>query len=224
MRRHDLYKTVLCKRYTLPSGCPHEEDCWFAHGERELRNVQADPASSNVTRRNAQPESASSSASRLWKTTLCRHYSQTGSCQHGGQCAFAHGEQELRQAQASASSSTTLEKFITEKAVQALHNAGGSMRLATFFVQLYACCPMSRDHIKQNGGPKIWASNTFKTDYSLGPGNETIRAPTMAEYVEDLTAELTRLGGQCQLSQLDHSAVPTPLGTRANAVLEAHPA
>ena len=32
----------------------------------------------------------------LYKTALCRNFEQTGQCNYGDNCRFAHGEQELR--------------------------------------------------------------------------------------------------------------------------------
>jgi hypothetical protein len=31
-----------------------------------------------------------------YKTSLCRHYEQQGSCTLGDNCSFAHGQHELR--------------------------------------------------------------------------------------------------------------------------------
>lgn len=46
--------------------------CQFAHGEQDLRY------------------------SRHYKTELCRHWDETGTCARGAECQFAHGESELR--------------------------------------------------------------------------------------------------------------------------------
>ncbi|KAG6609701.1 zinc finger domain containing protein [Phytophthora cinnamomi] len=32
----------------------------------------------------------------LYKTELCKHYTENGSCRYGSKCQFAHGEEELR--------------------------------------------------------------------------------------------------------------------------------
>lgn len=37
-------------------------------------------------------------ANNKYKTTLCRHFSTTGTCTMGGRCHFAHGQEELRNA------------------------------------------------------------------------------------------------------------------------------
>jgi hypothetical protein len=31
-----------------------------------------------------------------YKTTMCRHFEQSGACQMGARCHFAHGKEELR--------------------------------------------------------------------------------------------------------------------------------
>ncbi|KAI8071286.1 hypothetical protein BC940DRAFT_228730, partial [Gongronella butleri] len=36
---------------------------------------------------------------KLYKTELCKNYTETGNCRYGGKCRFAHGEGELRKVQ-----------------------------------------------------------------------------------------------------------------------------
>lgn len=44
-----------------------------------------------------QEQSQDPSANPLWKTSLCSFFRrQSGSCSHGGECRYAHGEEELR--------------------------------------------------------------------------------------------------------------------------------
>ncbi|DAZ95509.1 TPA: hypothetical protein N0F65_001848 [Lagenidium giganteum] len=37
-----------------------------------------------------------SARNNLYKTELCKHFTETGTCRYGAKCQFAHGEEELR--------------------------------------------------------------------------------------------------------------------------------
>ncbi|TRY67067.1 hypothetical protein TCAL_03104 [Tigriopus californicus] len=67
------YKTEVCRNFKERSKCVYGEQCQFAHGRRELRDVV----------RNAK-----------YKTKHCQKYWITGYCAYGPRCNFLHNEQE----------------------------------------------------------------------------------------------------------------------------------
>mmetsp|Transcript_680 Transcript_680/g.1415 ORF Transcript_680/g.1415 Transcript_680/m.1415 type:complete len:267 (-) Transcript_680:1503-2303(-) len=69
--RQHLQKTRICTKWS--NGRCNKESCPYAHGSAELRQ-----------------------APDFTKTTLCPHWSETGSCPRGSRCRYAHGEEELR--------------------------------------------------------------------------------------------------------------------------------
>jgi len=69
-------KTVICKKYDTPEGCPFGERCTFAHGQHEL--------------------GTQSKSNPLYKTVLCEQFKEAEYCERGAQCNFAHGTDELR--------------------------------------------------------------------------------------------------------------------------------
>lgn len=72
-----IQKTRLCVHLTRGRPCP-KRDCMFAHSTTELRQ---------------RPD--------LFRTKLCRMYNDTGLCDGGNDCRFAHGMQELRHVRSS---------------------------------------------------------------------------------------------------------------------------
>lgn len=70
--KDQFYKTKLCPHHQ-GAGCRNKGDCFFAHGETELRH-----------------------APDLRKTKLCREFMKSGSCERGDECVYAHSERELR--------------------------------------------------------------------------------------------------------------------------------
>jgi len=69
-------KTVICKKYDKPEGCPYGERCTFAHGQHEL--------------------GTQSKSNPMYKTVLCEQFKEAEYCERGPQCNFAHGTDELR--------------------------------------------------------------------------------------------------------------------------------
>lgn len=67
-----IQKTRLCVHLTRGRQC-HKQNCMFAHSTNELRQ---------------RPN--------LFRTKLCRVFNETGLCENGDECRFAHGLQELR--------------------------------------------------------------------------------------------------------------------------------
>jgi butyrate response factor 1 len=70
----EKYKTELCRNH-LFGNCQHGDGCNFAHGIKELRQVERD---------------------KKYKTDLCRTFEETGKCPYKSRCRYAHGEKELR--------------------------------------------------------------------------------------------------------------------------------
>jgi len=80
----------MCKQFAEGEFCDLGENCHFAHGEDELR----------VGPRGGMEAGDGPSPGRpgpFYKTTLCKRWGETGSCEFGSDCLFAHGEAELRQ-------------------------------------------------------------------------------------------------------------------------------
>lgn len=100
-----LYKTKLCRHFQTKGHCNMGEKCNFAHGMEELRaSAGGAPAmpTSAYSFAYTQPTYQSNytntdhSGSKYYKTVLCRNFQETGQCQFGDNCKFAHGDAELR--------------------------------------------------------------------------------------------------------------------------------
>lgn len=105
IKRNPYYKTIMCKN--LAKGeCNYGDNCVYAHRESELRPMAMPgpsgpphpammgrmfPVSSSPTGGGGGPAVKSG-----YKTAMCKNYVETGSCQFGAKCNFAHGPLELR--------------------------------------------------------------------------------------------------------------------------------
>jgi hypothetical protein len=106
-----LFKTQLCRHFEQKGFCNLGDSCNFAHGKEELKD--APPGTQPVPSYNygfqaksyQQPQqqqqlqqfgNSDHSNSKYYKTVECRNFEQTGQCQYGVNCKFAHGEAELR--------------------------------------------------------------------------------------------------------------------------------
>lgn len=69
------YKTELCRPFEEAGACKYGDKCQFAHGMRELRNLQRHPK---------------------YKTELCRTFHSVGFCPYGPRCHFVHNAEEAR--------------------------------------------------------------------------------------------------------------------------------
>eukprot|EP00906_Rhabdomonas_costata_P028224 RCo040028 len=124
--RTGLYKTQICRNWMQFGVCQYGESCAFAHGEIELRpraaagQVPMSPPAAAMPsawgapyyapqvgqKRTAYAAGFDAPLERrpkaprtdLFKTKLCAHFQNTGSCPFGETCAFAHGADELRAA------------------------------------------------------------------------------------------------------------------------------
>jgi len=72
------YKTEVCRNFKEGSKCVYGDQCQFAHGRRELREVV----------RNSK-----------YKTKHCQKYWLTGYCAYGPRCNFLHNEVALEDEQ-----------------------------------------------------------------------------------------------------------------------------
>ena len=79
------YKTELCTNYESNGNCLRGSNCFFAHGNKELRKPFEQPL-----------EVYDLFHQKKYKTEKCRHYEAYGSCLRGDHCHYAHGEDELR--------------------------------------------------------------------------------------------------------------------------------
>ncbi|XP_022120526.2 protein TIS11 [Pieris rapae] len=76
------YKTELCRPFEEAGVCKYGDKCQFAHGIRELRNLQRHPK---------------------YKTELCRTFHSVGFCPYGPRCHFVHNADEARPRESSSS-------------------------------------------------------------------------------------------------------------------------
>lgn len=65
------FKTEICRNFKEKAKCVYGDNCQFAHGRRELRDIV----------RNTK-----------YKTKLCQKYWITGYCAYGPRCNFLHDE------------------------------------------------------------------------------------------------------------------------------------
>lgn len=78
--RNPRYKTEMCRNFKERSRCIYGDQCQFAHGRTDLRDVV----------RNTK-----------YKTKLCQKYWAVGYCAYGPRCNFLHDEAVARQMAAS---------------------------------------------------------------------------------------------------------------------------
>lgn len=71
------YKTSICRHFEKKGHCPLQENCQFAHGNTELRQIREH---------------------RLYKTRLCRLHVEGKSCPYGDKCYYYHSEDEMNAA------------------------------------------------------------------------------------------------------------------------------
>lgn len=102
-----LFKTKLWRHFQAKGFCNLQEKCNFAHGYEELKKSSGASYPSggasyygqyNYTQKPAyQPKQqfGDSSNSIYYKTQLCRNFKETGQCQYGDHCKFAHGAGDL---------------------------------------------------------------------------------------------------------------------------------
>ena len=74
--RNPRYKTEMCRNFKERSRCIYGDQCQFAHGRNDLRDVV----------RNTK-----------YKTKLCQKYWVVGYCAYGPRCNFLHDESLARQ-------------------------------------------------------------------------------------------------------------------------------
>lgn len=76
-----------------PESLPDQSDCQSnGAGVAREKRKRTDPDSNTE---NPKPDP---SLNPLWKTSLCSYFRRhSGSCSHGSECRYAHGEEELRQ-------------------------------------------------------------------------------------------------------------------------------
>ena len=105
------YKSTLCRNWatgqctygavgifllsSLISILPFQS-CQFAHGEGELRR---DNPGNGMGPPMIGPQGGPGGPGRMgpsYKTSICKSWAESGSCQYGGACLFAHGEGEKR--------------------------------------------------------------------------------------------------------------------------------
>lgn len=104
-----LYKTKLCRHFQTKGHCNMGDNCNFAHGMDELKSASGGAGGmgaanyASYASHYQQPKyyqtpqpNADHSNSRYYKTVLCRNFQETGQCQFGDNCKFAHGDNDLK--------------------------------------------------------------------------------------------------------------------------------
>lgn len=84
------YKTKLCRNYMQKGNCNFGNTCMFAHGKHDLQGspgMQQHHHQTKFEMGHADPTK--------YKTKLCRHFLNTGTCPFMDRCGFAHGQMEL---------------------------------------------------------------------------------------------------------------------------------
>eukprot|EP00792_Barthelona_sp_PAP020_P003816 TRINITY_DN1675_c0_g1_i1.p1 TRINITY_DN1675_c0_g1~~TRINITY_DN1675_c0_g1_i1.p1 ORF type:complete len:276 (+),score=89.14 TRINITY_DN1675_c0_g1_i1:162-989(+) len=72
LNNQNRYKTELCYSFMSRGYCPYGDDCLFAHGKHELRNIIKHPK---------------------FKTRKCKNYhGPNGYCCYGNRCSYIHDE------------------------------------------------------------------------------------------------------------------------------------
>jgi len=89
------YKGTLCKFFMSTGECEFGSICQYAHGNLELRNTGTQIGGPSSKQRNHN-YSTTGITSPQYKTTLCKNYQESGLCEFGARCQFAHGQLELR--------------------------------------------------------------------------------------------------------------------------------
>ncbi|KAF0905583.1 hypothetical protein E2562_007377 [Oryza meyeriana var. granulata] len=96
------YKTILCPYHFYGHGCSLGDTCTYTHRQEEVRVVMwqisspyqadiGDASSSGIS-----GPSSSSTIGSVYKTRLCTTFMRGRLCLYSANCAFAHGEMELR--------------------------------------------------------------------------------------------------------------------------------
>ncbi|TKY67226.1 Zinc finger CCCH domain-containing protein 24 [Spatholobus suberectus] len=93
-----LPSTELCPSKTL--GPTNDHDSTLERHQTAPQDAQLHPENDDVVptgKRKRDDDADERSRHPLWKTSLCSYFrSHNGSCNHGGACRYAHGEEELR--------------------------------------------------------------------------------------------------------------------------------
>lgn len=99
------YKTRLCSFFEEHGCCLKGAACSFAHSELDLEVPQQgmlDPAEKGVSKGAGSFNPAVKGSGKMpqsgggFKMALCKFFTQTGMCQKGETCNYAHGEHELQ--------------------------------------------------------------------------------------------------------------------------------
>lgn len=94
-------KTKICRHWERLGSCQLGESCGFAHGEDELGTTAplnaGAGAAGGFQQAGGKGGGPTPAEKELYnfKTTMCNNFTNTGACQRGEKCSFAHGEDEL---------------------------------------------------------------------------------------------------------------------------------
>ena len=90
------YKTALCKKYKESQSCPYGDKCQFAHGEQDLRTMNAMSQNMMFTLGMGGMGNKNQNSMLNYKIVKCKNWEKDKTCKYGAHCTYAHGEEELR--------------------------------------------------------------------------------------------------------------------------------
>lgn len=92
-----LFKTIICKNYIETGWCQFGDQCRYAHGKKDLRSkpdkfvIDTNELSDEMKAK----MKAKAQSTPGYKSKLCQTFEETGHCQYGDICIFAHGEGKI---------------------------------------------------------------------------------------------------------------------------------
>ena len=87
----------MCKHYLSSGTCPNGISCSFAHGAGDLRQPGAGPAHGWPGPGSSGHGGGGRHHQEQLKTVMCKNWTETGNCNYGDKCSFAHSEEEIKQ-------------------------------------------------------------------------------------------------------------------------------
>ncbi|KAG9459691.1 hypothetical protein H6P81_004199 [Aristolochia fimbriata] len=92
----------ICRSFYNGEECPYGNRCTFLHEDPErvressVINIDTTTTAAGGHRDRGGDGNSSNQRPFFWKTRLCHKWEQTGYCQYGEDCHYAHGQADLR--------------------------------------------------------------------------------------------------------------------------------
>eukprot|EP00092_Neocalanus_flemingeri_P038398 GFUD01041804.1.p1 GENE.GFUD01041804.1~~GFUD01041804.1.p1 ORF type:complete len:201 (+),score=67.80 GFUD01041804.1:37-603(+) len=92
------YKTQPCRNMKDTGHCDYGPACQFAHSMQEMTAARGNGGGGGGSSRGGGGgrDSRGGAAGKPVKVVLCQQHSQSGNCERGDDCQFAHGLEELQ--------------------------------------------------------------------------------------------------------------------------------